>query len=131
MITVPSQEFLLIVVLVYYTRGLYTLTQAGIYTHVHANPIFHNVANQTRNLLLRGVALGTIAQMSLTVLAQELEWLEFYAGKAACTTAMRAAGYMGARFDLMYFSPECRKKRKNNFYDLLTPAGFALLGLTD
>ena len=59
---------------------------------------------------------------------QEFQWIEYFAGKAACTTAMRSAGYHSARFDFLYFRDEDKKRRKSNFYDLLTPAGFAFLG---
>lgn len=61
---------------------------------------------------------------------QEFEWLEYYAGRAACTTAMRRAGHVAAKFDLLYFDRAKTKKcgKNSNYYDLLTPAGFALLG---
>ena len=59
---------------------------------------------------------------------QELQWLEFFAGKAACTYAMRRAGYLSARFDKLYFDPACKRKRKSNWHDILTPAGFMSLG---
>ena len=61
---------------------------------------------------------------------QDYQWIEFYAGKAACTYAMRRAGYRAARFDKLYFDPQCQKRRKSNFYDLNTPSGFAFLGST-
>ena len=61
---------------------------------------------------------------------QDFEWLEYYAGRAACTTAMRRAGYVAAKFDLLYFDRDKTKRcgKNSNYYDLLTPAGFALLG---
>lgn len=40
---------------------------------------------------------------------------------------MRRAGYTAARFDLLYYN-KADSKHKRNYYDLLTPAGFALLG---
>lgn len=59
---------------------------------------------------------------------QDLQWLEFFAGKAACTYAMRRAGYLSARFDKLYFDPACQRKRKSNWHDILTPSGFMSLG---
>ena len=53
-----------------------------------------------------------------------MDWLEFYAGKAACTAAMRRAGFTAARFDKLYF-----REGKSNYHDLLHPAGFVPLSL--
>ena len=58
---------------------------------------------------------------------QEFQWLEYFAGKAACTTAMRSAGYVSARFDKLYWCPKTYKRRRSNYYDLNSPSGFALL----
>ena len=60
-------------------------------------------------------------------LPQEFQWLEFYAGHAACTFAMRRAGYAAARFDIEYCKNPDQFGRKTNWMDLMTPAGFAFL----
>lgn len=59
---------------------------------------------------------------------QEFQWLEFFAGTAACTHAMRDAGFRGARFDKMYCKDHKKNGRKTNWMDILTPSGFVLLG---
>ena len=59
---------------------------------------------------------------------QEFQWLEFFAGTAACTHAMRDAGFRGARFDKMYCKDHKKHGRKTNWMDILTPSGFVLLG---
>lgn len=57
--------------------------------------------------------------------AQDLQWLEFFAGHAACTTEMRKAGFIGAKFDQLYCKDPSEYGRKSNWMDLTTPAGFA------
>ena len=61
---------------------------------------------------------------------QEFQWLEFYAGKGNCTLQMRRAGYVSGRFDILYCDQTKQGKRKSNWHDLQTPAGFVLLRFT-
>ena len=53
---------------------------------------------------------------------QDLEFIEFYAGKARATLCMKGAGLKCARLDFLYF-----KGDGNNYFDVTTDAGFALL----
>ena len=62
------------------------------------------------------------------VLFQDLDFIEFYAGKAACTTAARKAGRRAVKFDIGYFDRKMHKNLKSNFYDVLSDSGFTQLG---
>lgn len=62
-----------------------------------------------------------------TEIAQDFQWLEFFAGTAACTHAMREAGFRSARFDKLYCKDPSKHGRKSNWMDICTPSGFALL----
>lgn len=53
---------------------------------------------------------------------KNLDWIEFYAGKARATLAMRGAGLRGAALDYMYFDPSVGG---SNYFDVLTDSGFA------
>jgi len=57
---------------------------------------------------------------------QEFERLEFFAGHAALTRAMRRDGVRAARFDLNYVK-KGDHKRKSNWMDLLSSSGFGFL----
>ena len=57
---------------------------------------------------------------------QDLEFIEFYAGKARATLAMKQAGLKAARLDYMYFK-QYDLGGGNNYFDILTDAGFASL----
>lgn len=61
--------------------------------------------------------------------SQDIDFLEFYAGRANLTKCMRKAQKKSVRFDKLYFkhSTGSGGRRHTNWYDLLTPAGFAFL----
>jgi hypothetical protein len=59
---------------------------------------------------------------------QEMQWVEFFAGRAACTFEMRRAGYKSCRFDKLYLKDPKKFGRKSNWQDLMTPSGFMLRG---
>ena len=52
-----------------------------------------------------------------------LQFVEFFAGKARATACMRSAGLNAAKLDYIYFGNG--KGTGNNYYDILTDAGFA------
>ena len=54
---------------------------------------------------------------------QDLQFIEFYSGRARATLAMKSAGLRAARLDYMYFNGE-----GNNYYNILSDGGFAFLG---
>ena len=54
------------------------------------------------------------------------DWLEFFAGNAACTTFARLQGYRGCKFDLKY-NPKASPGR-SNYMDINSPSGFAPFG---
>ena len=62
---------------------------------------------------------------SLTPLAQVFEWVEFFAGHARATLAMRAAGFRCARLDLNYFPKGLDCGYGSNYFDILSTSGFA------
>ncbi len=51
-------------------------------------------------------------------------FVEFFAGKAACSQAVRSAGYATASLDINYGIPP---PRKQNVMDILTASGMASL----
>ena len=54
---------------------------------------------------------------------KDLQFIEFFSGRARATLCMRSAGLRAARLDYMYFDGE-----GNNFYNILTDGGFSFLG---
>jgi len=58
-----------------------------------------------------------------------MEFLEFFAGRANTTKFMRVSHYRAAKFDLLYGpdSGKKAKKKKSNYMDMLSDAGFAYL----
>ena len=61
-----------------------------------------------------------------TAACQDLKWIEFFAGRAEATRAHKLAGYTSAKLDINFFTePEGTRGSGNNYYDILTPAGFA------
>lgn len=98
-------------VLIYFTKGCFNLDEAGGVQVLKDHHTIFRLLNIS----------------PLPVQLQEFEWLEYYAGKAACTASMRRAGYTSARFDFLYFDPLTPKRSTRNYYDILTPAGFAFL----
>ena len=58
---------------------------------------------------------------------QDLQFIEFYAGKARATQCMRSAGLRAAKFDYIYFGD--KGMSGNNYYDILTDAGFSYLAI--
>ena len=107
-----SKDFLLMVVLVYHTYGLYNLEEENL--------------EKWWSQLTYPNSIWPILPRPL----QDFQWLEFFAGTANCTRSMRRAGYLGAKFDILYCGGDMRKSRgrKTNWMDLLTPSGFALHG---
>ena len=71
--------------------------------------------------------VGSLACAYMLPPCQDLEFIEFYAGKARATQCMRSSGLRAAKFDFLYF--DNKKKKGNNFYDILTDAGFAYLAI--
>ena len=63
---------------------------------------------------------------------QEFNFMEFYAGHANLTRAMRRAGKKAARFDILYGKKKGSKRKrtaraKSDWMDLLQPSGYVLL----
>ena len=58
---------------------------------------------------------------------QAYDFVELFAGAGVTSSVLRKAGRSCASLDLEYHTPE---KGKQNYMDLLSPAGFALLELT-
>lgn len=56
------------------------------------------------------------------LLAKEYEFIELFAGKGLTTTVLKGAGKPCAALDIEYHEPPAGKQ---NYMDLLTPAGFA------
>lgn len=54
---------------------------------------------------------------------KDLQWIEFYAGRARATLCMKSAGLRAARLDYMYYHGD-----GNNYYNILTDGGFSFLG---
>ena len=57
-------------------------------------------------------------------LSQDFHMLEFFAGRARVTEEFRRAGYLTAKFDVLY---NTAKPGKSNFMDLTESSGFLLL----
>lgn len=56
------------------------------------------------------------------------DWLEFFAGNAACTTHARLQGFRGCKFDLKYNPKENVPPRSSNYMDINSPSGFMSVG---
>ena len=64
---------------------------------------------------------------------QEYDWLEFFAGHANGTGAVRLRGFRAAKFDIEYFADyrnSAASAGTTNFMDITTPAGLWLPGLS-
>lgn len=59
-------------------------------------------------------------------LTEEYQWLEFFAGNAACTTFARLKGFRGCKFDLKYHVENQMRTRKTNYMDVNSDSGFIL-----
>ena len=71
------------------------------------------------------IDLKTFTSSQLTAdIAQEFDYIEYFAGKGNLTRMMRSAEYKSVRLDLKDHTPEATK---NNFMDLSHAAGFAFL----
>ncbi|CAE7235249.1 unnamed protein product [Symbiodinium sp. CCMP2456] len=70
----------------------------------------------------------TIWTEGLYDLGEEYDWLEFFAGHANGTGAVRLRGFRGAKFDIQYFADyrDSADLGTTNFMDITTPAGFCL-----
>lgn len=68
----------------------------------------------------------THCQCNSTV--QAYDWLEFFAGHAACTCFARLQGFKGCKFDLKYNSNNRVPPRKSNYMDVNSPSGFVQPG---
>ena len=62
----------------------------------------------------------------LVSLAEELQWMEFYAGEGRLTKVMKAAMQRAVRFDIL---DNVQGQRKRNFMDLTHTSGYAPLGV--
>ncbi|CAE7478075.1 unnamed protein product [Symbiodinium sp. CCMP2592] len=62
---------------------------------------------------------------NVTIRADSVEWLEFFAGDAQITRHVSACGYTSRKFDLRYPI----EYKHQNYMDLLTPAGMAQLAI--
>ena len=58
--------------------------------------------------------------------AQVYDWLEFFAGHAACTAWVRLRGFRGCKFDLKY--ADKANGHSSNYMDINSHSGFVLLG---
>jgi hypothetical protein len=56
------------------------------------------------------------------------DWLEFFAGNAACTTFARLQGYRGCKFDLKYNPQDQVPPGSTNYMDVNSPSGFMPFG---
>ena len=101
-----TQEFILIILMVIWTSGLYELEPVGILRTI--NP-------QTK-------------KTPFHFRYEAYDWLEFFAGNAACTTCARLQGYRGCKFDLKYNPDEKVPHGSTNFMDLNSASGFMSFG---
>ena len=79
-------------------------------------------------LLMVNLENGLLDQPRSICSRKDLQWIEFFAGRAQATLAMRAAGYKAAKLDYLYYKGS--KKSRKNYYDLLTAGGFASFSCT-
>ena len=69
---------------------------------------------------------GSLAHAIKCFDAQEIQWLEYFAGMGNLSVMMRACGYRSMRFDLLDHAQP--PHRSSNFMDLTHQSGFAFLG---
>ena len=73
----------------------------------------------------------SVVEGPLHTCCQDFAYLEFFAGRANLTYAMRQSGYPSCAFDILYGEgiQETKKlrRKRNNAMDLTTAAGFASL----
>ena len=93
----------------------------------------HNEADLTQ-ASFRGVQGETgSSSLALHALAvQSYQWLEFYAGLAEATEKVRARGYAGCKFDIIYNEKigEEAFPSRSNFMDINDTSGFAPRSIT-
>ena len=78
-----------------------------------------------------GFVHATTASTSLLPISgtcEEYQWLEFFAGNAACTTFARLKGFRGCKFDLKYHVENQMRTRKTNYMDVNSDSGFMPFG---
>lgn len=74
-----------------------------------------------RHTLLSAVSIVPVFLLRL----QEFEYVEFFAGHGNITRQMRSARYCAVRMDIIDHVP--KKPKQQNYMDLCSPCGFALL----
>lgn len=57
---------------------------------------------------------------------KDYDWMEFFAGNAACTTYTRLQGHRGVKFDLKY--NQHVPPGSINYMDINSPSGFVCFG---
>lgn len=110
-----AQEFVLLVMMVIWTEGLYDLSEEGISTYLISGFVHATKAHPTFLLPIFGTC-------------EEYQWLEFFAGNAACTTFARLKGFRGCKFDIKYHVENLMRTRKTNYMDVNSDSGFLLFG---
>ena len=110
-----AEEFLKVVVLVYFTSNIFNLEEE---TMINSGNNSDPIPGLTVSFKLQALCRANLA-------AQDFRWLEYFAGQASCTFEMRQAGFRSARFDKLYCQDPGAHGRKTNWMDLTTPAGFA------
>lgn len=61
---------------------------------------------------------------TILISLKDLQFIEFYAGKARATLCMKSAGLRAARLDYMYYGED-----GSNYYNILSDGGMAFLGM--
>jgi len=74
--------------------------------------------------LFNSYRVKEIAIEALVMCWQAYTFVEFFAGKAACSRAVKSAGYPTASLDVIYWET---MSGKQNPMDILTPSGMAFL----
>ena len=63
---------------------------------------------------------------------QAYDWVEFFAGRANCTSAARLRGASGLKLDINYTKKRAKKrggkKCNSDYMDITSPSGFWLPG---
>lgn len=60
---------------------------------------------------------------------QAYDFVELWAGHAVTSKVVRKSGKQTAALDITYFQEDPENKHRSNHFDILTPSGFAFLGL--